>query len=81
MISFEVTINRAQGQNFKHIGDDLTAVISYGLLYVASFRSASQENHNILVPKQVLKISFTLKYMYVLSFREHVFVKKKKNVA
>ncbi|GBP93841.1 ATP-dependent DNA helicase PIF6 [Eumeta japonica] len=44
-LSFAVTINKSQGQTFKHVGIDLRQdCFSHGQLYVALSRSASKKN-------------------------------------
>ena len=51
--SFAVTINKAQGQIFKHIGIDLReCCFAHGQLYVALSRSGCGENQHILMPKE-----------------------------
>lgn len=52
-VSFAVTINKAQGQTFKHVGIDLRQeCFSHGQLYVALSRSGSGENQYLLLPEE-----------------------------
>lgn len=52
-VSFAVTINKAQGQTFKHIGIDLRqGCFSHGQLYVALSRSGCRENQYVLLPQE-----------------------------
>ncbi|GBP38093.1 ATP-dependent DNA helicase PIF6 [Eumeta japonica] len=51
-LSFAVTINKSQGQTFKHVGIDLRQdCFSHGQLYVALSRSGCGENQSILLPQ------------------------------
>lgn len=51
-LSYAVTINKSQGQTFKHVGIDLRQdCFSHGQLYVALSRSGCGENQYILLPQ------------------------------
>jgi len=53
-LSYSVTINKAQGQTFKHVGIDLRQdCFSQGQLYVVfSARSGCGENQRVLLPQE-----------------------------
>ncbi|CAB3235853.1 unnamed protein product [Arctia plantaginis] len=52
-LSFAVTINKSQGQTFKHVGIDLRQdCFSHGQLYVALSRSGCGENQYVLLPQE-----------------------------
>lgn len=52
-LSFAITINKSQGQTFKHVGIDLRQdCFSHGQLYVALSRSGCGENQYVLLPQE-----------------------------
>ena len=52
-VQFVVTINKAQGQTFKHVGIDLRQdCFTQGRLYVALSRSGCGENEYVLLPQE-----------------------------
>ena len=62
---FAMSINKAQGQSFKHVGVDLRVpVFSHGQLYVALSRATSKSRIKVLLPRDNLVSCKTTNIVY-----------------
>ena len=64
-LAFAMSINKAQGQSFKHVGVDLQMpVFSHGQLYVALSRATSKSRIKVLLPRDNLASCKTTNIVY-----------------
>ena len=69
-LAFAMTINKSQGQSFKHVGLDLsTEVFSHGQLYVGVSRVTDGRNVRLVVPESARESGKVKNVVYHEIFR------------